>query len=129
MKCPKFLDQRRLDFIRIELEAYLELGTHQGIVLVASLFVLKDIPHIIMSYASEGSLETWLSLRCGSDMNGQCFAPRMPSATNHLNRQIMRVLIYWQLYCLANALLLSLNALANFEMKYFAAICFIANST
>ena len=74
MKCPKFLDPRRLDSIRNEWEAYLELGNHQGIVLVV---ILEDIPHIIMPYASEGSLEAWLSLRCGSGMSGQRLAPRM----------------------------------------------------
>jgi len=77
MKCPKFLDQCRLNSIRNELEAYLELGTHQGIVQVKSFFVLKDIPHIIMSYASEGSLETWLSIRPGSGMNAPRLAPRI----------------------------------------------------
>lgn len=89
MKCPKFLDQRRVAALRNELEAYLELDGHPGIVEVTSFFMHENIPHIIMSYAAEGSLESWLSLRLGSGKKAPRLAPRITTVDDNASNELL----------------------------------------
>eukprot|EP01034_Spumella_vulgaris_P029558 gene29558-36625_t len=82
MKCPKTITSEKIEAIRKELHAYLELGCHPNIVHLESFFVEKEIPHMIMSWAEEGSLDKWLCTRSpAGKKNAAQLPPRLVLAS------------------------------------------------